>query len=74
MSIYIAHSTHLSARAFRTLHSAFYFPHSTFPHYTDTRANNGVVKAYGQPCDKPYNFLTLTLTPNPNTVRNPSRV
>ena len=35
--------THHSARAFRTFHSAFYFPHSTFPHYTDTRANNSVV-------------------------------
>jgi len=25
-------------------------------------------------CHKPYNFLMLTLTPNPNTVRNPSHV
>jgi len=25
------------------VHSAFYFPHCTFPHYTDTHANNGVV-------------------------------
>jgi len=29
--------------------------------HTATGVHNGAVKAYGQPCDKPCNFLTLTL-------------
>ena len=32
----IPHFTHHSAADFRTVHSAFYFPHSAIPHFTGT--------------------------------------
>jgi len=34
----IPHFTHHSAEDFRTVHSAFYFPHSAIPHFTGTRS------------------------------------